>query len=163
VFRRKRSTAGPTDAPGVALRAMALAVAPADIGVEAHGAAVWGFVMDTGMEGGGWHALVVFADGTTSLYTHAQFGVIGAGAHDAVRTASQALLASAADHLQLFGPDDDDSTPPPGQVVMRALTFDGRKAVTAAEEDLGHMRHPASPVFHAAHAVISAIRQATPL
>ena len=160
--RRKHSTAPPSDGAGAGLRAMALSMDPATVGIDPHAGEVWGFVMDTGMASGGWHALVVFADGTTSLYTSAAFGVIGAGGHEVVRAAGARLLAVASSQLSLFAADHDDSTPPPGQVVMRALTGSGRKAVAASEDDLGHMRHPAAAVFHAAHEVISAIRQVTP-
>ena len=142
---------------------MALELQPAEIGLATdEGASVWGLVMDTVMADGAWHCLVVLGDGTTSLYTSSAFGVIGAGAHPAVRQASQTLLSGAEAALDLFTPTAMTSLPVPGQVAIRALTFTGQAVVAAPEDDLGHDRHPASPVFHAAHAVISEVRRATP-
>jgi hypothetical protein len=46
-------------------------------------------------------------------------------------------------------------------VTIRALTLDGQRVVTAAEDDLGNSRHPASPIFHAAHNVIGQLRMIT--
>jgi hypothetical protein len=145
------------------MRAMALGITPEELGL-APGARkhIWGVVMDTAMTDGGWHALVVLADGTTSLYTSAAFGIIGAGTHESVRRASEALLDLAEQHLALFAPDSDDAVPAAGMVAIRALTFEGRRAVFAPENEFGHRRHPASPIFHAAHQVITQTRLVTP-
>lgn len=141
---------------------MALAVNPAELGLEGSASEVWGFVMDTATSPDQWHCLVVFADGTASLYTSAAFGVIGAGSHPGVRAAGEALMTSAGEYLDAFSPSGDIAIPPSGQVTMRTLTFAGPRVVTADEQDLGHGRHSASPVFHAAHAVIAQIRQVAP-
>lgn len=140
---------------------MALSTDPATLGLTQGGREVWGFVMDTGMPEG-WYTVVALADGTASLYTSAAFGVIGAGTHESVAAAREVLLAASNDSLDLFDADRDASPPAPGVVVMRALTFDGRRAVIASEEELGNGGHPASSVFYAAHAVITAIRHVTP-
>jgi hypothetical protein len=77
MFRRKPKTADPlsaaTPSPGVALRAGALTVDPTTVGLTpTQDARVWGVVMDTSFsDRAGWHSLVTFADGTTSLYTSA--------------------------------------------------------------------------------------------
>ena len=145
------------------MRAMVLALTPGEIGLATGTAGrVWGVVMDTAMADGGWYSLVVLADGTTSLYTSAAFGIIGAGTHEAVRTASDGLLAAASQQLDSFAPDTEDAVPSPGMVAIRALTFDGRRAVVAAENDLGNGRHAASPVFYAAHEVITQARLIAP-
>lgn len=165
VFRKRKrpDDSQSPESQGPRLRAMALAVSPAELGLEPSSeSAVWGFVMDTAMSSEQWHCLAVFAEGTTSLYTSAAFGVIGAGTRPGVRAASDALLAEVGRHLGDFAPSNDTAVPPPGQVTLRTLTFAGPRAVTADERDLGHGRHPASPVFHAAHAVIAEIRQVTP-
>jgi hypothetical protein len=47
-------------------------------------------------------------------------------------------------------------------VTIRALTFEGPQVVVAMEEELGQGRHAASPVFHAAHEVITQTRRASP-
>ena len=114
--------------------------------------------MDTGLEGGRWATLVVIADGTTSLYTSTGGGIIGAGAHAAVAQAGQAWLSALEGHLELLPRTDRPGLPAAGHVVIRALTFGGERAVEAPEADLGHGRDPASPLFHAAHAVITEMR-----
>lgn len=139
---------------------MALSVDPAAIGLSrATTGTIWGLVMDTVMADGGWYSVVVFADGTTSLYTSSSFGVIGAGQHESVRVASEALLSTAAGATELFVEATDSALPSPGSVAIRVMTFDGQRVVIAVEDDLGHGRHPASPVFHATHEVIARIRE----
>ena len=114
-----------------------------------------------GLNGQGWHCLVTLSDGTTSLYTSAAFGIIGGGGHESVRAASATLLALTRDHLALFSPATDTELPPAELVTIRALTIAGQRTVTAPEDDLGNSRHPASPIFHAAHNVIGQLRMAT--
>ena len=161
--RRKRKDSDVTPSQGAAMRAMVLALSPEEIGLTPETAGrVWGVVMDTAMADGGWYALVVLADGTTSLYTSAAFGIIGAGTHEAVRSASGALLAAASQQLDSFTADIEDAVPPPGMVAIRALTFERRRAVVAPENDLGNGRHAASPVFYAAHEVITQTRLVAP-
>ena len=145
------------------MRAMVLGLTPEEIGLT-RGASrqVWGVVMDTAMADGGWHCLVVLADGTTSLYTSAAFGIIGAGTHESVRLASDALLELTEQQLAVFRPDGDTAVPAPGMVAIRALTFDGMRVVVALEKELGGGRHAASPVFYAVHEVITQTRLVTP-
>lgn len=142
---------------------MALSLRPEALGLtRGAGMSVWGVVMDTVMVDGTWHCLVIFADGTTSLYTSAVFGVIGAGGHPRVRQASDALLRGAESELGLFGPARNPDLPGAGQVAIRALTANGHLVVTASEDDLGHGRNPWNPLFHAAHEVITEVRTAAP-
>lgn len=119
---------------------------------------VWGVVMDTGMQGGGWYCVATLAEGTTSLYTSGAFGIIGAGAHASVRQAGQQLLGQVAEKLNLFEPTNDQGLPAPGMVAIRALTFTGQFVVIAPEDDLGNGRVPASPIFHSAHNLIGQVR-----
>lgn len=167
MFRRGKRPEHRGHAPsqGAAMRStvLELQLAPSEIGLSAESRCkVWGVVMDTAMSDGGWHTLVVLADGTTSLYTSAAFGIIGAGMHESVRVASDALLAEAEQHLDLFVPATDKAVPAPGMVAIRALAFEGPRVLVAPEKDLGHGRHSAAPVFYAAHNVITAMRQVTP-
>jgi hypothetical protein len=48
--------------------------------------------------------------------------------------------------------------PPTNCVTLRAFTYEDHHAATVPKDDLGHGRHPASPLFHAAHRVISELR-----
>ena len=54
-----------------------------------------------------------------------------------------------------------DATPTPriGRVRLYVRTFEGTLGIEATDEDLSRGLHPLSPVFHAGHAVITAIRQ----
>ena len=99
------------------------------------------------------------ADGTTSLYVSTGSGIIGGGFHQAVADATRAFLACVEEHLAELRPDTDDAAlPGTSRVIIRALTYQGRLAAEAAEDDLGHGRHSLSPVFHAGHQVITQLR-----
>jgi hypothetical protein len=121
---------------------------------------VWGLVMDTGFSEST-ATLVALADGTTSLYLSHGGGIIGGGTLPPVAAATQRLLKAVESQLHLM-PDrapGDGGTPGDGRVVLRALTYAGPRVVEANEDDLGYRRHPLSDVFHAAHEVISELRQ----
>ena len=148
-------------APGPAdvytgLRSQVLTLDPADVGL-ATSAGSWGVVMETGYPNGT-ATLVCLCDGTTSLYTSSGFGIIGGGAHEEVVRANARLLAVLEEHLDQMAPSADRSLPGPGRTVIRALTADGQRLLEAAEDDLGEGRSVLSPVFHAAHAVITQLR-----
>lgn len=105
--------------------------------------------------------LVVFGDGTTSLYFSKGGGVIGAGEHEVVRAAGEVLLSSAEAHVADFALSTGTPLPEVGRVRFYVRTFKGTLSAEANEEDLGEGRHTLSPVFHAAHRVISAVRDST--
>jgi hypothetical protein len=159
MFRRGKRDAKEND-PKPDMRAMALSVGPASIGLRPspEQPSVYGVVMDTTYDFGVM-TLVAFADGTTSLYATTGFGVIGGGAHPQVVAANQRLLRAAEQHRSLFAPDPSDAAPPEGAVTIRLLTFEGRLSATEQEETLGGGHSPLSPLFHAAHAVITELRQ----
>lgn len=119
---------------------------------------VWGAMMDLSYPSGS-ATLVSLVDATTSLYTSTGGGMLGAGEHQAVAVATRAFLRAVEEHLVLMRPSGDTSVPAPGYVVLRALTYGGRRAVTAAEDELGRGRHPLSPVFLAGQEVITEIRR----
>ena len=106
--------------------------------------------------------LVVFADGTTSLYFSNGGGIIGAGAHASVRAAGAQLLAVAEQHLATLEKTAATPLPAVGQVRFYVRTFDGTLTAEAKEQDLGARRHALSGLFLAGHAVIAAVRQSTP-
>ena len=145
------------------LRQQALTVEAGELGLVASAARphVWGILMETGYPEAV-ATLVVLGDGTTSLYFSSGGGVIGAGEHYVVRAASDALLAAAEAHLAGFAPTDVTPLPDVGRVRFYVRTFDGMRGVEADEDDLGEGRHQLSPVFHAAHEVIGAVRHVSP-
>ena len=147
----------------VGLRRMVMNVDPADLGLAPSPTRpdVYGGLMDLGLPDGDWATLVVVADGTVSFYLSTGGGTIGAGEHAGVRAAGQRWLTTLQDGLALLtvtGPEEQPDLPGLGRVVIRALTYGGPRAVEAAEDDLGHGRHPAAPLFHGAHEVITQVR-----
>jgi hypothetical protein len=159
-FRRKDRSAPDV---AVALRDQVLGLEPGAVGAAPTRARphVWGVLMETGYPEAV-ATLVVLADGTTSLYFSNGGGVIGAGAHQTVRTAGEKLLAAGEAHFSAFTPAIDHPLPGVGRVRFILRTFDKTMATEAAEADLGGGRHPLSRLFYAAHGVITAVREASP-
>ena len=145
--------------PYEGLRQAVMTLDPAEFGMTptAELPRVWGAVLDTGYPGAT-STVVALADDTTSLYTSTGGGIIGAGFHAAVATATRSLLRTVEQHLDQMPPAGPDELPGPDWVVLRALTHQGQRAVLAEEDELGYNRHPLSPVFHAFHEVITQLR-----
>jgi len=143
------------------LREQALLVGPEALGFAASAALphVWGVIMETGHPEGV-VTLVALVDGTTSLYFSNGGGIIGAGEHESVRVANAAFLAAAEAQLADFSHAGATPQPGMGRVRLYVRTFGGTVGADAEEQELGEGRHTLSPVFHAGHAVISAIQQA---
>jgi hypothetical protein len=144
------------------LREQALRVSAHDLDLAptASRPRVWGAIMELGYATG-IATLMSLSEGTTSLYFSNGGGVIGAGEHAAVREAAEAFLDMVEAHLTQF--QAVESTPKPliGRVRLYARTFDGTLGGEAMEDELGRNLHPLSPVFHAGHAVITAIRESS--
>jgi hypothetical protein len=107
-------------------------------------------------------SLVVFGEGTTSIYFGNGGGVIGAGEHAPVRAAAADLLKAANHNLSKLSPVQAPSLPHIGEVRFYFRTHSGLYAVSAEEEQLGEGKHQLSPLFYAAHNVITAVRENTP-
>lgn len=162
--RRKKDPTEPGSTPDparvfVGLRNQILTLDPGSIGLsrDVAGGASWGCVMETGYPNGV-ATLVCLRDGTTSLYTSSGFGIIGGGGHAAVDRETASLLAALDEHLADMSPSTDVALPRDGRTIFRALTFDGQRSYEAAENDLGAGQSVLSPVFHAAHGVITQLR-----
>jgi hypothetical protein len=108
-------------------------------------------------------AVVALADGTASLYTSSGGGLIGAGRFEPVRVAAIDLLQRVEGWLDLLGEDASATLPPVGRVTITALTYSGRRSISAGEDELVESTHPAAPVFHAVHGVIAQMRRAADL
>jgi hypothetical protein len=107
-------------------------------------------------------SLICLADGTTSLYFSNGGGVIGGGQHQRVRGAADKLIALADAQADVLHVTETYPMPAIGRVCFYARTFDGLRAAEADEQDLGRGRHALSPLFHASHAVIAAVRESAP-
>jgi hypothetical protein len=162
MWSRRKSKADPAE-PYVGLRQQVLTVDAGQLGLaptmdRPH---VWGVLMETGYPEAV-ATLVVLADGTTSLYFSNGGGVIGAGTHDVVRAAGDEFLLATEAHVGGFTAASAMPLPDIGCVRFYVRTFEGTLTAEASEDDLGEDRHGLSPLFHAGHAVISAVRTSTP-
>lgn len=157
-FRRKPKPDPASAVRGLRDQALSLTAEALGLMPTADHPRVWAILMETG-----YPELVAslfsITDGTTSLYLSGGGGVIGAGAHESVRATLPPFFAAAEAHVARFSVAP--STPPPevGRVRFYLRTFDGTLTAEAAEGELGQMKHPLSPVFHAGHAVIAAVRK----
>lgn len=120
---------------------------------------VWGAIMELGYATG-IATLMTLAEGTTSLYFSNGDGIIGAGEHASVRERAEAFLDVVEAHVAQFPPVDLTPTPRIGRVRFYVRTFGGTLGAEATDEELSQNLHPLSSVFHAGHAVITAIRLA---
>lgn len=103
--------------------------------------------------------LVTIADGNASVYFSSGGGILGRGDHESVRAPARAFLDLAAASRAELLPTDSFPLPRATQVRFYLVTTDGVLTGEAAEDALGHMRHPLFPLFHTGHAVIAAMRQ----
>ena len=144
------------------LRAQALARGAEELGLvpRPEHPNVFGIVMETGYPEAV-ATLVVFVEGSTSLYFSTGGGVIGAGEHESVRATHRAFFAEAEARLGLFSKAADTPLPAVGRVRFYMRTFGGTLTAEADEQDLGEMRHGLSALFHAGHDVITAVRHAS--
>jgi len=141
------------------LRARLLTLDPFTAGIAPtpHLPTVWGGMMEVGFEAGA-ATIVMLADGTTSMYTTAGGGVLGGGEHQHVRTLTARFLTELQRRAALLAPDHASHLPPAGVTVLRALTYRGRVAASATDEELGGGDHLLSGAFFAGHEVITALR-----
>lgn len=118
---------------------------------------IWGGMMDMGYPKGA-ATLVCLRDGTTSMYTSSGGGVIGGGEHDFVVRTNKIFLAELARQVTSMREDADESLPAAGRIVFRALTYDGPLTFRATEDALARGGSALSPVFFAAHDVLTQLR-----
>jgi len=140
------------------LRRLALGLTTESVGASAPpDAPALALVMDTGMANAV-ATLVGVADGTTSLYYSTGGGVIGAGTRHDVATATHRWLQACGPMLGQLSPVEDAPLPAEGMVQFVAVTPGGLLGAVAPAAELGERLHPLSPLFYAAHGVITQIR-----
>jgi hypothetical protein len=140
------------------LRSQVLALDPAQVGLTpSEFGPVWGLLMETGYPEAV-ATLVALGDGTVSLYFSNGGGIIGVGGHEGPRQACRELLAFAPAFLDKVERAAEHPLPAQGRTRFSLLTFNGVFAAEATENDLGENRHPLSPLFYKAQAVITQAR-----
>lgn len=146
--------------PYTGLRQQALNVKPPKLAPGATGKLpLLAGLMEMGMDGGV-ASLVVFIDGTTSMYWSTGGGIIGAGSHESIKQPSRVFLGMFLRHLGEMGPDPTGETPTAGMIHLRAVTRDsGRLLVAAPNKEFAEKRNPLWEVFYAGHALIAEMRK----
>ena len=141
------------------MRERMLSLTLVDLGLTGlpEGRQVLGMLMETGVEDAA-YSLVSTADGAVSLYFSNGGGTIGAGEHETVRTAAAEFLDFGEHFLVHAAPASGTPLPEDGQVIFYFVTPRGVLYYSAAEVELGEERDPLTPLFFAAHAVISEVR-----
>lgn len=122
---------------------------------------VWGVIMEAAQANGSVATLVVFADGTTSLYSSAGGGIVGAGPQRDVRRASDEMLEVAGGtEGDMAAPAAGGTFPLPtaGRVRFYLRTNGGLRTAEAAEDELKAGSHALSGLYTAGQAVLSEVR-----
>mgnify|MGYP001106350993 CR=1 FL=1 len=142
------------------LRDQAFRASAADLEIEPteRHPRVWGAIVELGYPTG-IATLLVLAEGTISLYFSNGGGVIGAGEDPAVQRTGAILLDGFEAHLEAIPRVEATPSPRIGRVRFYARTFDGTRGTEVPEEDLRSGADTLTPLYHAAHAVITAIRE----
>lgn len=158
----------PADAPApqvssvyMQMRQEAFTVAPSELDFDGRRPRVWGVIMEVGHAGGTVTTLVVFADGTTSLYSSAGGGIVGAGPQRDVARASDELLDVAGADLPEITPLPAGGTfplPTAGRVRFYLRSDRAVRAAEAGEEELKAGGHPLSGLYAAGQEVLSEVR-----
>jgi len=105
--------------------------------------------------------LVSLGDNTTRLYFSNRGGLIGAGEHQPVASATQSYIAMAQHYHSQFRVATEYPLPDVGNVRFYLLTFVGVLTAEAKEQELGDQTHALSPLFFQGHEVIACIRRST--
>ena len=158
----------PADAPAphvssvyTQMRQEALTIAPGQLDFEGRRPSVWGVIMEVGHASGTVTTLVVFADGTTSLYSSAGGGIVGAGAQRDVRRASDELVEVAGAELPEVTPLPADGSfplPTAGRVRFYLRSDRAVRTAEAGEDELKAGSHPLSGLYAAGQEVLSEVR-----
>jgi hypothetical protein len=106
--------------------------------------------------------LLGVTDGSASLYFSNGGGIIGAGEKPEPNAAARKLVAKAAEFESALSVAKDFPLPQRAHTRFYIVTRTGVLTAEAMENDLGSGRHGLSPLFHAAHKLITEIRLTEP-
>ncbi|HYW11237.1 MAG TPA: hypothetical protein VE871_04750, partial [Longimicrobium sp.] len=140
------------------MRQEALTTPPEELQFEGRRPRVWGSVMELGLSTGRVATLVVFADGTTSLYSSAGGGIVGSGSQRTVRRASDEFLEEAAEANRGMADAAESPLPSPGRVRFYLRTNAGLRTAEAGENELKAGSHALSELYTAGQAVLAQVR-----
>lgn len=140
------------------MRQQALTTSPDELEFEGRRPRVWGSMMELGLPSGHVATLVVFADGTTSLYSSAGGGIVGSGSQRTVRRASDEFLEAATAANRGMADAAESPIPAPGRVRFYLHTNAGLRTAEAGEEELKAGTHALSALYAAGQAVLTQVR-----
>lgn len=107
----------------------------------------------------GFVTFAAFSDDTTSFYTSAGGGTLGAGTFRPVAEATRKLLHSAASHVELFTEADTRDWPLAGTVRFHLVSSNGNRFLDLpVSEFFGREDHGFRPLVEAAQGVVTGIR-----
>jgi hypothetical protein len=152
----------PPENPYERLRAQALTVDAAKVGIEPVEGRAWGVVMDLHV-GDATATVVSFADGTASIYLSNGGGFIGGHQHERIRVAATTFVDAATAALSMMRPSTAHPLPTEGYVTFYARTASITLAAEADEQKLQSAPSgPLAALFAAGHGVIAEYRQVAP-
>jgi hypothetical protein len=107
-------------------------------------------------------SIVAVADGSVSMYVTTGGGVIGAGAHPAVRAVAERFRTVAAESRDQLRRSGEFPLPAPGEVRFQVRTMDGDYSGAASEAALRAGRHPLTALYRAGQDLLTEIRLSAP-
>lgn len=138
------------------LRGQVLALRPEQVGATKEDKVI-AVVMETGYPEAV-ATLVSVIDGAASLYFSSGGGIIGGGQNERPKAASKKLIRMTGSFLKNMTKVGNSPLPRKGFTRFYVVTPDGLLTIEAKEDDLGEGRHALSPLFHAAHGLMTEIR-----
>jgi hypothetical protein len=145
----------------VALRNLLLTTPPDKFGFIRTGSGVeaYGILMELGLRE---HVATLssFRDGNASFYQGSGGGFLGGGTVDEIRKAAIQFVKEAEPYAEKMKPTDTFPYPDIGRVRFFLLTFDGVLSAEVDERDLANDKNELSPLYAAAHRVLTQFRLA---
>ena len=147
------------DPPGPQLRLMALTTPPDQLHVapDDEFPYAYGVLVDWPL-GSGVASILAERDGTASLYTTAQFGIIGGHGHEPVRAAARKCVTVAGACVEGSEQMSEFPLPSGDQVYFYLLTYWGVWRRTGSMDAICQQTDPMTPLFAAAQNVLTQLR-----
>jgi hypothetical protein len=163
VAQRRTPDMSTPASPSPDLRALILSTTPDQVGVSPSDALpnVWGVLMEMWLEKT-LVTLVSLADGTTSLYFSTGGGIIGAGGHAEVASASNAFIRQAEDLHRSLPEVDACSMPAVGNIAFHLLTFAAHRSIEVPDAEARGTDGVWYPLWVAGQRVLKQIRLHSP-